>query len=307
MLPERIAADLALPESFIRSLGKSASHEYKTYQIAKRSGGFRKIHHPSKRLKAVQRWLVANVISSLPVHDAARAYREGHSIFENAEAHARSRFLLRMDLKDFFPSIKKADVKKYIGDRLRLFLGWICEDIELFCHLVCRKSALTIGAPTSPALSNVICYDMDVQLNTLCANNGVTYTRYADDLFFSTSQPNVLRGLEKDVLRIISKLEMPKELAVNASKTRHSSKRGTRRVTGIILGSDGRPHVGRKLKRRIRALIHKFASLDASTRASLAGTLAYVIGFDPQFENSLIMKYGPSAVRKAMTMPLVGK
>ena len=78
---------------------------------------------------------------------------------------------------------------------------------------------------------------------------------------------------------------MPARLRINVSKTRHSSKRRARYVTGIVLGSDGRPHIGRKLKRRIRALIHIYAELDLDvpTRASLAGMIAYASGFDPDF------------------------
>jgi len=99
----------------------------------------------------------------------------------------------------------------------------------------------------------------------------------------------------------MSELKLPAKLTVNLGKTRHSSRKGTRHVTGIVLGSDGRAYIGRKLKRRIRALIHKYSGLDAPTRASLAGMIAYSAGFDPDFVNSLITKYGLPAVRDAMT------
>jgi RNA-directed DNA polymerase len=70
-------------------------------------------------------------------------------------------------------------------------------------------------------------------------------------------------------------------------------------VTGITLGSDGRPYIGRHLKRKIRALIHSFDRLDAPSRATLAGLIAYATGFDPQFKNNLIEKYGLPLVRAA--------
>ena len=72
---------------------------------------------------------------------------------------------------------------------------------------------------------------------------GVKYTRYADDLFFSTREPNVLKQIEKEVNSIVSNLSVPAKLTVNSKKTRHSSKKGARHVTGIVLGSDGRPHI----------------------------------------------------------------
>jgi RNA-directed DNA polymerase len=122
-------------------------------------------------------------------------------------------------------------------------------------------------------------------------------------LFFSTKYPNILTPLEGNVPRLVSELTIPSHLAINASKTRHSSKRGARRVTGIILGSDGGVYIGRHLKRRIRALIHTFDSLDEKTRASLSGMIAYAIGLDPGFMNSLINKYGLPAVRRVMVRP----
>jgi len=302
MIVERMARDLGLSSAFILSIARGASHEYKAYNIPKRTGGFRPIHHPSKRLKALQRWLLANVIENLPVHRTAKAYRKGQSIFNNATVHASSRYLLRMDLTNFFPSITQVDIAKYIGERPALFSdsGWLPSDIDVFCKLVCRNSVLTIGAPTSPALSNAICFEMDAQLEALCARGQVTYTRYADDLFFSTERPNVLRGLENEVTKVISDLTVPGGLQVNDKKTRHSSKRGARRVTGVVLGSDGQPYIGRRFKRKIRALVHKFDSLNGATRASLSGMIAYASGFDPQFVNSLITKYGLNAVQKAM-------
>lgn len=294
-----MARDLGLPAGFIVNLAHGASYEYKVYSIAKRTGGRRVIHHPSRRLKALQRWLLANVVEALPVHAAAAAYRKNRSIFDNAELHAKSRYLLRMDLTEFFPSITQTDLASYIAEHETLFGGWTHLDVDVFCRLVCRNSTLTIGSPTSPALSNAICYQMDVSLHALSTKSAVTYSRYADDLFFSSNGPDVLRRIEAEVERVVSEVKVPAKLRINTTKTRHSSKRGARRVTGIVLGSDGCTYIGRAYKRRIRALIHKFDSLDQPTRASLVGLIAYAIGFDPQFMNCLIDKYGLDAVRKA--------
>jgi RNA-directed DNA polymerase len=178
---ERMARELGLAEVFVQKLARSASHEYKEYLIPKRTGGSRIIHHPSKRLKALQRWLLFNVVESLPVHEAATAYRRNKSILDNARPHAASCYLLRMDFTNFFPSITQKDLKDYIGDRPDLFSNWNSADVEVFCQLVCRNSVLTIGSPTSPGLSNALCYEMDAKLQSLCAKSRVIYTRYADD------------------------------------------------------------------------------------------------------------------------------
>jgi RNA-directed DNA polymerase len=298
MIVEKLARDTGVPAQFVIALANGASHEYKTYDIPKRHGGKRTIHHPSRRLKALQRWLLRNVIERLPVHPAAAAYRPGLSIFDNAKKHTDSRYLLRMDFAKFFPSITIADIGRYIAERRSFFTQWSSADIDVFCQLVCRDSALTIGAPTSPALSNVLCFDLDSELERLCGHFDVTYTRYADDLFFSALQPDVLQEIEKQVPYVVSKLSIPANLTVNAAKTRHSSKRGARRVTGVVLGSDGKAYVGRSLKRHIRALIHRFDTLDANGKAHLAGLLAYAIGFDANFLNSLFKKYGSKRMKQ---------
>ncbi len=228
MILEAIAAELGLPRRFVANLARSASHEYKTYRIAKRSGGGRIIHHPSRRLKALQRWLLVNVVAKLPVHPAAAAYRRVHSILDNAQSHAIRQYLLRMDFVDFFGSITRDDIVRYITENAVHFTSWTGEDVELFCRLVCRTDALTIGAPTSPALSNVVCYELDVRLHAVAERHGATYARYADDLFFSTSAKDILVVVEKRVQEMVRDLELPGNLRINESKTgiRQSAARG---------------------------------------------------------------------------------
>lgn len=299
MLIGKISAALGLPVSYVDKLANSASHAYKEYKIPKSSGGARTIYHPSRPLKGAQRILVQQFISSWPLHPSAMAYRKGVSILDNARLHETSNFLLRMDFSSFFESIQDVDFRRYTEKSPTLFLGWDSADIDLLCKLCFRFGRLTIGAPTSPALANVLCYELDSNLANFCASLGVVYSRYADDLFFSTKAPNLLSQVEAHVTRTVSDLEIPSGLSLNVRKTRHSSKKGARRVTGVVLGSDGKLHIGRALKRRIRAMIHKFSALTDAERATLSGLMSYAVGFDPDFKNSLIAKYGLATVRQA--------
>lgn len=296
---KEMAHDLGVTTRFIARLANGASHAYKRYYVIKKPGSFRVIDQPSKQLKAMQRWLLAYVLEGLPIHSAAMAYRKGKSIFQNASLHADSRYLLRMDCKDFFPSITDSDLRLLIAARPAAFSTWQPFEVELFCKLVCKDGRLTIGAPTSPALSNAVCYELDSQLSEISKSLDITYSRYADDLFFSSRVPHILATIEPIVSATISEIPFPRGISINRDKTRHSSKRGTRRVTGITLGGDGKPYVGRHMKRKIRAMIHRFDSLDSKSRASLAGLIAYVGGFDPEFVNSLITKYGHGVVSRA--------
>lgn len=296
-----MANALGLPESHVEGLAHAASHSYKQYTIKKVGGGTRTIHHPSRALKSLQRWLNAEVLSSWPVHPSAMAYCKGKSILDNAAAHRHSNYLLRMDFADFFGSIKDSDIDTYASTYPRQFAGWSADDIAVFKKIVFRFGSLTIGAPTSPNVANALCIDMDAQLFDVCSKLQVTYTRYADDLFFSTTQANVLGTLEGEVSSIVRGLALPAGLSLNKGKTRHSSKKGARRVTGIVLGSDGETYIGRDLKRRIRAMLHKYTTLTAEDREGLKGLLGYATGLDPDFKNSLITKYGLSVVQQAFS------
>lgn len=204
-----------------------------------------------------------------------------------------------MDLVDFFPSLSDQDIRRLFGSNKDIFPEWSEEDTELFCQLVCRRGSLTIGAPSSPALSNALCWKMDVELASLAFKHRVSYSRYADDLFFSTSTKDILADIEKEVGKLLSRLEYPLNLNVNQEKTRHSSKRNRRRVTGITLGSDGSLSLGRALKRHIRTLVFRLESLTGEERKNLAGLLAYCKNVEPDFINRLIQKYKPEKVRQA--------
>lgn len=299
MIMARMAKELSLPANHVARLARTASYQYKEYQIAKRGGGMRTILHPSKRLKALQKWLLANVIADWPVHNAATAYRKGRTILDNAKAHVSTRFLLRMDLHEFFPSLTVDDMKAYKDKRANLFKDWSDQDFEWFCYLIFRFGRLTIGAPTSPAISNALCFDLDVKLDGICQLRGANYTRYADDFFFSANEAGVLAEIEQEVRVTVPRPGIPGKLRINEAKTRHSSKKGARRVTGIVLGSDGKTYVGRQLKREVRSQVHKLDTLGARDRVRLAGMISYITGFDPGFMNTLVRKYGHAKATRA--------
>ncbi len=295
-LVDRISRGLLVPADTIRRTAQTASKRYKTFTIAKRDGGKRTIHHPSRRLKALQRWLALEIIGRFPVHASATAYREGMSIINNATAHVEGAFLLRMDFKDFFESISGDDIRAFLGATSSLRE----DDIDIFVKIVCLNDALTIGSPSSPPLANAICFALDSSIAARCMERDVKYTRYADDLFFSSARPNVLRDLPDAIERIVRGLPYPARLAINAKKTRHSSKKTLRRVTGLTLTPVGKVVVGRSLKRSVRARIHKFDTLSGAERQRLRGHITYVQSVDRNFINALILKYGSQLITRVL-------
>jgi len=168
---------------------------------------------------------------------------------------------------------------------------------------VCKNGRLTIGAVTSPALSNTVCVELDHRVSDLCATQDVQYTRYADDLFFSTNNPGVLGTMPEQIEHILRSLPCPSGLRLNPSKTFHASKKSRRSVTGLILTSECGVSIGRKMKRRIRGMIHTLNDLDVTERQWLAGYLAHCKGVEPEFLNRLILKFGAQRIENAARVP----
>jgi RNA-directed DNA polymerase len=300
MIPERIADETGLGPEYIARLAASASHRYKTYFIKKRAGGLRQIDHPARELKLLQRWLLDRVLSDIPVHPAAYAYKRGASIARHAAVHARHNFLLKVDFRDFFPSVRSRDIESALeGERVGVQkLPLSRGDIRFIRQVVCRHGRLTIGAPTSPAISNIVMRDFDGHWSRLCQERGVAYTRYADDLCFSSDEPGVLSGLLRDLRKFLDETGGP-ALTLNDEKTAFTSRKRKRIVTGIILTPDGKLSLGRPIKRKIRTLVYLFVSnkLDGAQAAYLRGFLAYARSVEPTFIDSLRTKYGDAALR----------
>ena len=302
MLLERISEETGLSPSYIAKLGRMANHQYKLYTIAKKRGvGRRPIAHPSRKLKFLQRWIVGALIDTLPIHEAAAAYQPGSSVRKNAEQHVRNNFLLKLDFKDFFPSITDTDVvahlKRHDGE-LRMQLSET--ERRFVASVVTRLGHMPIGAPSSPVLSNQIMHSFDSAVSDFCQGLRVAFTRYADDLFFSTNEPNVLGDVHRRVQALLTELPYPK-LRLNTAKTVYTSRRRRRLVTGLVLTSDKKISIGRSSKRYIKSLIHRFKlnELSAEEREYLTGYLAYIGSVDPLFLGALKMKYGGETISDA--------
>ncbi len=294
MIIEQMASRLALSIPYILKIASSASHRYKKYEIPKRTSGMRTIYHPARELKLVQRWLLRNVLVSLPVHPAATAYQQNSTIKRNAEAHAANNYLLRVDFQDFFPSLRGTDViDVLLPNRDRLANQPVSDlDVDFIRRIVCRFDALTIGAPTSPILSNAIMFDFDATWRRNAEAIGVVYTRYADDLYFSTSEPNVLSGLLTNLREHLKASSRP-NLKINEAKTAFSSRKWRRLATGLVLTDDRRVSLGRHKKRMLKALVWRLTrhELNAEQLASLRGWISYAVSVEPDFVARLQRKY----------------
>lgn len=302
-LIEIMSKELRLDLDYVRLIARSASHRYKRYTITTPKGSQRTIYHPAKELKALQYWLDHRILRQLPVHKAACAYKKGASIKKTAKVHLKNNFLLRMDFEKFFESLSSNDLKTKIplGTKIE-DLVIIHEDSEFMCNVLFRYGQMTIGAPSSPTLSNILMYDFDERVVSHCKRNKILYTRYVDDMFFSCAEADKLSSIEKYISNLTKRIPCPANLKINRKKTRHSSRKGKRYITGLILTCNNEISIGRAKKREIKALVHKYLQGNYKVdelhdKRVLQGLLAYVKDVEPQFLNNLMTKYGAAEIK----------
>jgi len=196
-----------------------------------------------------------------------------------------------MDFQDFFPSILADDFVLYL-----LANEILAEEKEakllsrIFFKNDAGKLRLSIGSPGSPMISNALLYNFDERVSSICKNSDVAYTRYSDDMTFTTNQPNILFEWPKKIDAFLNEMESP-ILTVNAKKTVFSSKKFNRHVTGITITNDGRPSIGRGRKRALRTRVFKVANLDSDEVVKLRGHIAFAAQVEPAFLEALWQKY----------------
>lgn len=308
MLVELIAKETGAAPDYLRYVIQTASRRYRTYEIQKRTGGVREINHPTPLLKFLQRWVVRNVISHLPVHSNVTSYQTGGSILRNASAHVAQNYLLKMDFQDFFPSITSEDVKDLLRrhQNITVIGSLSAEDETAIVSIVCRDRSLTIGAPSSPAISNAILYEFDTAVFTKCKELGIIYTRYADDLSFSTNEPNTLIKIPKLVGDVLARHRSPR-LRLHNGKTISSSRKHRKIVTGLVLTPDKKVSIGRKKKRWLKSTCFKFKTgqLDEKETSHLRGYLSFVQSVEPDVVTRLKGKFGVELIDQIVHHPLV--
>lgn len=298
MIVENISKLAKIDQRRLRSIANMADFKYKVYPIEKRGGGERIICHPSRDLKSVQRLISTMVLSRLPVHGSATAYCKGASIRKNAMPHSDTRFTCRVDFREFFPSFRRDLIELFLANREVLNQSNDREDdINFILDIVCRFDRLTIGAPSSPILTNAMMYDFDLRMTEWCQERALVYTRYADDIFVSAKRKNSLGEIQDVVTGLIA--EIPHlDLEINVKKFNNFSKKHRRTITGLVLTTDGRISVGRSRKRAIKSLIHrwKLGQLNEEETLKLRGNIAFSIDADPDFQDTLSQKYGDDTI-----------
>lgn len=298
---ERLQYESGLSFDDLTRLIQTAPRRYKTYNIPKRTGGMREIAQPAREIKLLQRIIVRDYLECLPVHPSATAYRKGISIRDNALHHAGDTPILKLDFVSFFPSITADDWIRYCSKH-GIFND--DRDISITSNLLFRKAKgertlrLSIGAPSSPLLSNLILFDFDQTVAAEAELRGIVYTRYADDLTFSGQRI----GMLKDMVAVVSKTvrQLGPRLRLNNKKTTFVTPAARRFVTGVVLGNDGSIGMARSERKLLRAKVDhaKKGLLSLEQMRQLCGHLAHLRSIDPSYFASLRRTFGDDLIKK---------
>lgn len=271
-LSRTLYADL---HGFVSRVGiERKDFPYKNFPIAKRTGGKRWISIPVPSLMAVQQWINQNILNRVVPHSAAFAYVPKRKLIDHAQRHCDSAWLIKVDIRDFFSNISERQVFDVF-----LNLGYpklLSFEMARLCTRVTPKrkgarwayatganaisdydskfvGSLPQGAPTSPALSNLVCVDLDKELTHLAITKSATYSRYADDLCFSLVEGS--RQVAFDLKREVSKVLWRHGFSENAKKTRVVPPGARKVLTGLNVNATV-PTVPKVVRDLVRMHLH---------------------------------------------------
>lgn len=285
--------------SYIRTL----PFRYKRYYIPKRNSAEKRlIAQPARTVKTIQKYLVENLSTKLSVHRCATAYQVGTGIKLNASRHQKNPYILKMDFSNFFESI----TPEILIERLKeAQINLTEEELFLFEHVFFwRKSRkgslrLSVGAPSSPFISNTVMFSFDKKIEENCQRQGVVYTRYADDMAFSTNKKDTLKDVEKLVYKTLKEC-FGRAIKVNRKKTVFTSKKFNRHITGVTITNENELSIGRGKKRLLHSKVHHFSKgiLTDEEALQLKGELGFAKHIEPLFIEKLELKYGNEIIDK---------
>ena len=248
---KEIARFLGVDENTVNEIISDTKKHYSKFFIWKDEEHTKKrwIEAPDEILKGIQEHILHNVLYKMAPTKFAHGFIHGRSIVSCAKEHTGKKFVLKLDLKNFFPSISRDMVYG------AMFSELTPENVKIIIpaiELCLMNGRLPQGAPTSPAISNIVCKPLDMVLYGIAERFGLTYTRYADDLIFSSNDDTIYK-----VIPIIKSTIVKFGLVVNEKKVKVLKKHQRQTVTGLVVNADGKTSVRRKKRMNLRAFMHQ--------------------------------------------------
>ncbi|MCQ2117637.1 MAG: reverse transcriptase family protein [Bacteroidales bacterium] len=254
---------------------RTRNRQYHQFEIPKKSGGTRKIIAPTGNLKDIQRTLAVLLSFAVAPDTHAHGFIRKRSVITNASIHIGKNYVLNLDLKNFFPSITYHQVE-------RALRKYFCKEVSAFIAKICTwtdsdkspEDVLPQGAPTSPILSNMACEVLDTRLSELAASYGLTYSRYADDITFSSNHS--VYSKESAFWPKLRAVITECGFQINESKTRLLKKGARQEVTGITV--EEKLNVSRKWMKQLRAQLFHYEMYGGSDEEyrSIMGKIAFL-------------------------------
>ena len=298
--------------SFFKLLN-NIDKEYAFFTIKKKNGGKRRIYAPSAKLCRVQKIILRKILCHYPVSQYACAYIKGKNLYQNANPHTNKKYILKLDITDFFGSITFEQIlstvfnKNYYPTPVGVSLTNLC----------CYKETLVQGAPTSPMLSNLVMKHFDDIMGDWCAKQNIAYTRYCDDMTFSSDKP---------LYHVYSKASSFLEsmgFELNKKKTRFITNTSRQTVTGLVVNE--KVSIPKEYKRNLRKDIYYFSKYDTGDKTfitsdfdyygyihSLLGRTTYVLSIEANNEYfkkakiELLKKLNLEETKIKVTLPIEG-
>jgi RNA-directed DNA polymerase len=244
------------------------------------------------------------LLHHLKGHDPI-GYVKGKNILQNAMHHQHNRVILKLDFVDFFPSIKTRDWDILLASSKNTMV--LKSDSPFYKQLLfwgqgsTTPRCLSIGAPTSPALSNIMMFRLDTRLSQIATRMNVIYTRYADDITVSGQTAEDVSRFESSFITTIKNTKSP-VLTMNSEKRGLYLKGQRRMVTGLILTPNGEISIGRERKRLISVMLHKIevSTLNSRQMSYLKGMLGFSLATEPDFISRMRRKYGNDVVNRVL-------
>lgn len=301
---------MVLPSSLLREALSEASFRYKKIYIRKKSGGTREMVQPSIKLKPILTWIESVILSQLEISTIATAFCPGSSVVKNAAAHRDSPYSVRVDLSNFFHSIKTHDLLSVIAKANNSLPAWMTSSgIKELISTACFDSSerLPIGYSTSPKIANVVMLDLDKSLLRKISDKSVfgnaVLTRYADDFVFSTNKKGACRAFYLLLEELLKNTDSPK-LTINSDKTRFMSlKGGSTLITGLRLKQNSEIGVHPNYRDHVRLFLKLYSAnkLKYDDIASLRGHIAFIKHADPALITKLSYKYHSQIAELSIT------
>ncbi|WP_336083725.1 reverse transcriptase family protein [Thalassospira sp. CH_XMU1448-2] len=319
--------------NYLRNIVQREEKEaYRRFSIRKQSGGRRFIHVPDPWLCRTQKWIHEYILKPVPCHRSSHAFSPNSSILKCASKHSGAQWLVKMDVEGFFESISEIQVSRVFKELgyqplVAFEMGRICtirpggrtsrwgdaawrtikSNIQIPAYNSALLGYLPQGAPTSPLLSNLVMREIDKCIQKICLNFDLTYTRYSDDLTFSSRDKAFTRKQARTFIHEINKILSKDGFRPQHRKT-HIIPPGSRKIVlGLLVDGEG-PRLRREFKDNLRQHLYyleKHGSIEHAQRRAfdsvwgmkchIRGLIDYANMIEPSYAAQLLQRFNKIA------------